>query len=80
MAYPKTLAEINARLDTLQDLIDTYTASPSKYYEVNDGSVKVSLPEYLRALRDEQNDLQTRKQKLPYLVGSMNINTLSGGY
>lgn len=73
--YPLTRDQIVTRLNTLQNLIDTYTADPAKFAALNTGSVSISIPEYIRQLREEQESLRTRLRDVPFWIGSDLENT-----
>jgi hypothetical protein len=60
MSFPNTADEIQTRLDTVEDLIQTYLASPAKFAAMIAGSAKLDIPGYVKALQDERAILQKR--------------------
>ena len=59
-SLPQTPAQIKAHIDALQSLISTYIADPVKFAEQIGGSIKISIPDYVRELR-EQIEYWTRR-------------------
>ena len=68
--YPLTEDDIKTRLNTINNLIDTYLADPAKFHESVGGSIKISIKDYVAALREERAELRTQLENFPYFEDS----------
>lgn len=68
--FPETEAEIKEELDNVQELLSTYASDPAKFAELMGGSVKVSIPDYLKFLREYQKQLFDRLKDSPWIIES----------
>lgn len=69
MSYPLTRAEIEAKLDEIETILDAYLLQgPQKFAEMRAGSVTVNIPDYIRALKEEQKELRERLENFPYMI------------
>lgn len=68
--YPETEGDIQTRLNTINNLIDTYLASPTKFAEMIGGTVKISIPDYVAALQKERDHLVEQLRNYPWMIES----------
>lgn len=70
MSYPQTQSEIKSRLDTIDGLIALYMSDPTKFAEQIGGTIKISMPEYVRQLREERDIWHKRLCDSPWELES----------
>jgi len=68
--YPQSETDITTRINTITNQLDTFLASPTKFTEQIQGSLKVSIPQYIAALQKERDQLQIQLQNVPFIEES----------
>lgn len=67
---PETEAELVTKIEELQARIDLYITNPAEFAVLNAGSVSVSMPEFVKMLREERDRFQERLDNFPDYVDS----------
>lgn len=69
-SFPQTAADIVTKLNALQAQVDLYMSDPVKFTETTGSSIRVSIPEYIRTLREQINYWQERLDSIPYFLST----------
>jgi uncharacterized protein YbaR (Trm112 family) len=70
MAEPKTLAEIEERINTVDAKIAELLASPEQAATLVAGGVTVNVPQYIQMLKEERDLWMRRRDSIPWLLDS----------